>query len=128
MAAVSEQAKRAAAAHCRVTFAWMGGCSGEFGGRGRGWTSARPAARVLQLPGDLSEEVGIGIGAGKADADPPDGDADLRPDLEQFVADGVAAGARQSGTFQPEAAQLVEQDIGKRGQIEPDLVDTHPMG
>jgi hypothetical protein len=55
----------------------------------------------------------VGAGGGHRDLDPAHAFADLGADLQQLEPDGAAGGAGELGVAQADAAQSIEQDIGK---------------
>jgi len=77
-----------------------------------------PEGLALEAGQDLRKVSGIGIELGEQQ--PHLAHRDLQPgtDHQQLEADRCALGARGHTAFQPEAAQRVEQHIGKGGEVQ----------
>ena len=95
---------------CGVILAALSGSSGRRGGE-RGVSGV-----VLGL---------IGKGSGHGQLDAAHASAHQRPDLQELEADGTARGAGELGVLEADAAQGADQDVGHRGEPQPQLVGAY---
>ena len=76
----------------------------------------------LQGSQDPAEGLLVGIPRGQTHAHPSYADAHLSPDLQQLQPDGVTLGTGELRAPQGPTAQLTEDQIGDRGEEEPQLI------
>src|SRR5205085_9830534 len=81
--------------------------------------------KALKVGVDLGKGIRIRVTLCHAEPNPAHGDLNLRADLQQLQPNRIALGAGQSRSVQSEPAQILHQDVGHRGEVEPELIGTH---
>src|ERR1700691_2246444 len=93
-----------------------------------GWIAA-----IYRRRGDASGEagggeapfVGVGTGRGEGESDAPRADADEAGELEELEPDRAASGLRELRVREADAPDRAQENIGERGEPEPELVGAH---
>ena len=82
------------------------------------------------LQGDehVSKQCGAGITCGQRYPNLAHRHPDLRADLEQLQSDGAALRLFQFGARECDAPQRLQQDIGNRRALQPQLIRPHLAG
>ncbi len=72
--------------------------------------------------------VGVGTGRGERELDAPRADADEAGELEKLEPDRAAGGLGELRVREADAPDRAEENIGERGEPEPELVGAHGRG
>jgi hypothetical protein len=110
----------------------------DWGGSGLLGSEGRIAA-IFRRRGDASGGygeaasgeapfVGVGMGRGEGEFDPAHADADEAGELEEFEADRAACGVGELGMRETDAPDRADQNIGERGEPQPQLIGAHGGG
>src|SRR3989440_7691816 len=94
----------------------------DHGSGWRFWFDTRRAFSATQGRAGGGKEVLPRISATETDPDTARGDAHLRGDFQQPQPDGVDLGFRPFRAYQAQPPQGLDQHIGQRGEVQPQLI------